>query len=150
MNYLKNIAHTFIYILAGITINTAIFITLFELDAILGVDLLWQIIGMSAVCSLGNLSYYSTKELSKNQMKLRIICHYLYVNVVVALGAYLMDWFSSGLIPQFPVMLLMIAVVYILIMVLTSRKEEKTAENLNKRLRKYYPSEEEDSNGDIK
>ncbi len=149
MNLVKSIAQTFIYIMAGITINSAIFIEIFVPGATISSDLLWQIIGMSAVCSLGNIFYYSKKEPSKQHMKLRIICHYLYVNVVVSSGAYLMDWFSSGLIPQFPVMLLMIAVVYIIIMVFTSRKEEKTAENLNKRLRKYYPSEEEDSKGDI-
>ena len=51
---------------------------------------------------------------------------------------------SGRRIQELPVMLLMISIVYIAIMVFTSRQEVKTAENLNRRLRKYYPREEED------
>lgn len=137
MNFIKDLIHTFIYILAGITICTAIFITIFLPNAQLTYHLFWQIIGMSAVCAIGNLIYYSKKEPSKSFMIFRIIIHYLYINVVVLSGSILLDWVQPERIWQIIAMLLLIATLYFIIMLFAFRQEAETAENLNNRLRKY-------------
>ncbi|MHB8128207.1 MAG: DUF3021 family protein [Mobilitalea sp.] len=142
MDHIKSTVQTFFYILAGVTISSAIFITIFIPNITFSIDLLWQFIIMAAVCSFGNFIFLSKSELSKKQMKIRTICHYLFVNIVVLGGAFLWKWLTSG-IPQIIVMFLLIAIVYASITIGTFRKEEKIAENLNRRLHKIYSSEEE-------
>jgi hypothetical protein len=143
VEFLKKIMFTFIYILAGITISASIFITIFIPDILFSIHLLWQIIGMSAVCSCGNFIYLSRNDLGKQQMKLRIILHYLYINVVVLTGAFLWEWLIPGYTIQILVMFLLIAAVYSAITIITFRQEERTAEKLNIRLRKMNSAEAE-------
>lgn len=142
MNIIKNIARTFIYILAGITICSALYITIFIPEAVLSVMLLWQIILMSAISSCGSLVYCSKKELSKQSMKVRIILHYLYTSMVVLGGAFLFGWIKSNVFPEIIVLFLLMTIQYSMIMIFMFRKEEKTADHLNKRLKEYYPEDE--------
>lgn len=143
MQTIKNIIQTFCYVMAGATINTAIFITVFNRDLSLTVDILWQIIVLAAICSLGNLIYYYQRDLSKRQMKIRIVCHYIYINIVMIGGGFLCDWLSIDYLPEIAVMFVMVAAVYIIIMTVNFHQEEKIAENLNRQLRKRFPSSEE-------
>jgi hypothetical protein len=138
------IVQTFAYVIAGITISASIFITLFVPGLRFTILLLWQIIIMSAVCALGNLIYYYKEVLSKRQMRIRIICHYIYINLVVLSGSFLWGWLTPGLIPEFLLMLLLIAIVYVIITFVSFRQEMKIAESINRELRKRYSSQEED------
>jgi uncharacterized membrane protein YfcA len=146
MNFMKSIVNTFVMILTGITLSSAIFITVFIPKQTLSVEILWQIIGMSLVCSLGNLFYFSKKEIGKQNMRLRIICHYLYINIIVFGGAFLFDWCEPKYFPQLIVLFLLIVLVYIVIMLTEFKYEKITAEKLNHQLRKWYPPEDK---GDI-
>lgn len=143
MDLVKRIINTFAYIMTGISFSTAIFITVFIPKLKFDISLIWEIVAMSAVCALGNMIYYYKRDLTKKQMKLRIIIHYLYINAVVFGGSFLWEWLTPGLIPEFLVMLLLVTVVYVIITVVTIRQEVKIAENLNRRLRKQYPIKEE-------
>lgn len=146
MDTLKKLFQTFAYILAGITISSTLFITLFIPELKFSIFLQWQVIVMSAVCSLGNLVYYYKAILSKKQLRLRIIFHYIYVNIVVFGGAYLWEWITPGVIPQFLFLLLLIAAVYAIVTIACIHQEEKTADSINKQLRKRYPSERNEEN----
>lgn len=138
------IVQTFAYVTTGIIISTSIFITIFVPGLRFTILLLWQIIAMSAVCAFGNLIYYYKEVLSKGQMRVRIACHYLYINLVVLSGSFLWGWLTPGLIPEFLLMLLLIAVVYVIITFVIFRQEMKIAESINRELRKRYSSQEED------
>lgn len=144
MDTLKKLFQTFAYVMAGTTISTAIFITIFVPEHKFSILLVWEIIALSAVCALGNFIYYYKEVLSKEQMKHRIICHYIYINIVVIGGGYLWGWLTPGLISEFLVMFLLVAAVYISVTITIFRQEKKTADSLNRRLRKYYPQEEEE------
>lgn len=141
MEFLKKIIVTFIYILAGITMSATIFITLFIPDALLSIHLLWQIIGMSAACACGNFIYLSRNDMGKHQMKLRIIFHYLYTNVVVLSGAFLWEWLFPGYTMRLLVMFLLIAAVYSTIMLISFQQQKKTADYMNMKLKKNYYTE---------
>ncbi len=133
---------TFFLVIAGVTISAAVFVTIFFSEIELSILLLWQIILMAFVCTLGNFIYYSKYELSKRQMMIRIVIHYFYINLVVLGGAFLWEWITQGYIVQFVVMLLLIAVVYVGVTLVNFMKEEKTAEVLNKRLSKINTEED--------
>ncbi|HWT74717.1 MAG TPA: DUF3021 family protein [Mobilitalea sp.] len=143
MEMLKKSLLTFVLVLAGYTISTAIFISIFVRGYEFSILLLWEIIGMSAVCTLGNLIFYSKCEISKKQMRLRKIIHYIYINAAVLGGAFLFQWIDPGLLLQFLFMLVLIAAVYYGVMAFNFRKEEKTADHMNKRLQKMNAAEKE-------
>jgi hypothetical protein len=69
MEILKKIIQTFAYIATGSLISAALFITIFIPKEKLEVTLLWEIIVIAAVCSLGNFIFYYKKMLTKKQMK---------------------------------------------------------------------------------
>lgn len=143
MDILKRLIQTFTYIAAGSMISAALFITIFIPKTELDVSILWEIIAMSAICSLGNFFYYLKKIVTKKQIMLRIAFHYLYINLVVFSGGYLWEWLTPGLIPEFLVMLLLITTVYAIVMIAVFHQEEKMAEKFNRQLRKYYPEQGE-------
>lgn len=146
MEYIKGIIKTFIYVLSGIVISAAVFISIVIPEAQLDVRILWQIIIMAAVCTLGSTIYYSKWEYSKRQMKIRIVIHYLYTNLVVLGGAILWDWIDAQVIAEVIFLMFLVAVVFIGVCLVMSRKEEKVAEILNQQLSKFH--EEEHKEGD--
>jgi len=143
MYMLKNMIKIFSYVVTGMTISTSIFISIFNNDLNLSVSILWQIIMISAVCSLGNFIYHKHSELSKNKMIISLIGHYLYINIVVIGGGFLFGWLSLNNLTEVIVMFIMIAVVYTVIMVVDVHQELKMAEIFNHQLRKRYPDSED-------
>jgi hypothetical protein len=146
MDFIKKLVITFIYILAGITLSATTFITLFVQEQEFTIILLWQMIAMAAVCALGNFIYYAKVELSKKQMRIRMVCHGLYIICVVLGGAFFWEWLQPGAITRLLVMVLLIATVYISVTLGTIYLEKKTADSLNERLNKYHNSEVEKDN----
>lgn len=140
---IRKMLQVFIYSIAGTTIGATIFITIFKPEALLSYYLLWQIISISALCACGNLIYHSKCEISKRQMMFRMIFHFLYINLVVVGGAYLFGWFQPEQVTEGAAIFILNAVVYTNIMRATFRQEEKTAKDLNLRLRKYQSTKNE-------
>lgn len=143
METLKKFLLTFVLVLAGCTISSTIFITIFIWEIEFKVILLWQIIGLAVICTLGNLFFYSKYEISKKKMKIRMIFHYLYINIAVLGYAFLFQWIDPSYLVQFLVMLVLIAAVYYGVMKVDFQREEKAAENMNMILRKLNSSGKE-------
>lgn len=108
------------------------------------VEVIWQVIVMSAISSGGTAIFHSRREISKMQMKLRVIIHYAYINVTALGCALLWGWIDAGRISQFITMLLLIAGVYFSVTTAMFNNEKKIAEDMNQKLRKVYPEEDED------
>jgi len=142
MEYVKVIMKTVIYVLCGIVICSAIFISFLYPSAELDVFFLWQMIMIAVLCSLGDILYFSKTELSKKQMKIRKSIHYLYCNLVVLGGAILFGWINAKVILQVIFMIILIAVVYIGVSITMFQKAEKVAENMNRKLSKIHNEED--------
>ncbi len=143
MNVLKTLVKTYIYVLAGSILSTAIFISVFVPETVFTVLLLWEVIVMSAATTLGTLIFYSKKEISKRQMKIRTVIHYIYINLIVFSTALLCGWVDLKHTVQLLFLLLLIAAVYYSVSSAMFKKEEKAAECMNERLREIYPEEDE-------
>ncbi len=140
---LKNMVKIFSYIMAGMSICTATFISIFNYSANITVDILWQIIAIAAVCSMGNILYINHAVLTKRTMIIRFSLHYIYVNIVVIGGGFIFNWLTMDKFYEVVVMFFMIAVVYIIIMVVDFTQDKKTADSINQHLQLKYPHREE-------
>lgn len=142
MERIKKIIQTFFYVLSGSIISTAVFMTIFLRDLYFSVDVIWQVIIMAAVTSLGPLIYSSRREISKKQMRLRHIIHYTYINVVVLGCAIMWQWVNIHRISQIITMVLLVGGVYFSVTTVMFSSEKRIAERINQRLRTKYPEEE--------
>jgi len=143
MDLMKKVLQTFIYVLVGVVMSSTIFITIFAPGAHLSYLFLWQMVAMAVVCALGTFLFISKGELSKKQMLVRMILHGVYITIITMGGAIMMEWIRTDSILQIISMFLLVVCVYAGVMYGMFKQEQKTAELLNMRLRKYQPTEEE-------
>lgn len=138
MESVKKVIQTYFYVLSGSIISTAIFMTIFLRDLYFNVEVIWQVIVVSAITSLGTLIFHSKHEISKKQMRLRLIIHYTYINVVVLGGAVMWQWVNINRLSQIITMVLLIAGVYFSVTTAMFSNEKRIAESINQRLRSRY------------
>lgn len=140
----KNILRIFVYVIAGNTVGAGIFITFVSKDKQIPAATLWQLIILAAVCSVGTLIFYSSKELSKPQIIVRHIVHYVYINISILGAVSIWDWLDFGFNFESIVLLVIIAFVYIGIISLTFIQDTKTAEDVNEKLKNISKENIED------
>lgn len=128
----------FTKITTGVVFATAVFIQIFYGgDVRIGVEVLWQDLIVSAVCSLPALRIpiEGERELSKISMLIRILLYYCFVNaVVLSLGVYF-SWFALSDWKQVLGMEAAIAFVFAFVMVVSYRAAYRTAERMNQKLK---------------
>lgn len=133
---LKNLLHTYICVMSCVVIATAIFITIFMPEVELGVEILWQMMLVSFLCSMGSL-LYPEKAVSKRKMALLISLHYAEVNVVVLGLGFCFKWFSVKYLPHVVGMLVLINVIFLIVSRVEWKRGEKIAQQMNQRLAEY-------------
>ncbi|MFU0827678.1 MAG: hypothetical protein ACFWTJ_09100 [Lachnoclostridium sp.] len=140
MSLIRNALNVFVYITTGIIICAAVFMTIFNRNASLSFLFLWQIILMSAVCSIGIFIFMSNKTLSKKQVMARYVIHYLYNALVVMSGSIIFDWIRRP--KNLLLLYLLFTICYILITLSIIKKDKKIADEVNKRLKEYHMNDE--------
>ena len=142
-NRIKGIVQTCAYVVLGVEIATAIFISIFYPGALLSVTLLWEILACSIVCALGNVIWWTGKELSRMETLMRIFLHYLYINVVVFGSALMFDWIDYDNIVMVVSLFFMILIIFIVVFSVIRYHEKKISELMNRSLKAYQEQEEE-------
>lgn len=137
---LDEMASLFVKITTGILFAAAVYITVFygwELE--LHVDILWQILVLSLICTLGSLVIPADgqREVSRGSMLARIAVYYIYVNAAVLFGGFLFGWFSFDNLKQTLGMAAAVAVVYLAVWLCSSWLEFREAEQINQKLERY-------------
>lgn len=139
MNRLKNLLHTYVCVMSSVVLATAIFITVFMPDTELHVRLLWEMMLVSFLCSIGIL-IYPEKAVSRKKMIWYTFLHYAEVNVVVLGGGFAFEWFSVKYLPHVVGMLILINVIFLIVSVVEHKRAEKIAWQMNRRLAEYQKS----------
>lgn len=136
MNKLKNLLHTYVCVMSCVVLGTAVFITVFMADAALHVKLLWEMMLVSFLCSVGIL-IYPEKAVSRKRLMLITFLHYAEVNVVVLGLGFYFEWFSVKYLPHVIGMLILINAIFLLVSIVERKRAEKIARQLNRRLAEY-------------
>lgn len=136
MNRIKSFLHCYVCVMSCVTLATAVFITVFMPEVELGVDLLWQMMLVSFLCSIFSL-LYPGKTISKKKMALLIALHYVEVHGVVLGFGFLFSWFSIEYLPHVIGMLILINGIFLLISAVEWSREKEIARQMNRRLAEY-------------
>lgn len=105
-------------------------------DTFLEADILWQLLAMAFVCSLGNF-IHPYREISRRRELLDRGLHYVYINVVVLGCGYGFGWMDIENIFMLAAMTLGILVVFVIVSFVIRRLHERETENLNRMLKEY-------------
>ena len=129
---LKMLMDIFGKITFGVLIAAAVFISVFGgVDAQISVKILWQILAVSAVCSVPVLMFDSdaSKELSKKGMFARQLLYFIFVNIVVLGLGKLFENFSMVLFME-----VLIIAVYAVVNIICYLSDRADAQSMNKKL----------------
>lgn len=99
-------------------------------------NILWQLLALAFVCSLGNF-IHPYREISRRREVIDIGLHYVYINVVVLGSGYWFGWMDIENVAMLAVMLLGILVVFAVVSFAIWRIHARESENLNRKLREY-------------
>lgn len=133
----------FIVILSGTTICAAIYCTVLYPNTQLGVSFLWQVITLAFLTSLPQLVFYSKKELSKTQLRVRQAIHLILVVALIIILAYTWNWFEFRSIIEPLAFIVLVMLSYTGIALFLHQKEKKLAKLLNEKLQKFKERKEE-------
>lgn len=134
LHYLGNV---FSWIVTGVTCVTAIYIIVFwGTDVKLGVEILWQILLVSAICALESLLLYNEKrEFSKKEMLIRCFLTFAFVDITVLTFGFYFHWFHFSNWKMVLGMELCIVAVFAAIIGVSSLAGQKEADTMNKKLK---------------
>lgn len=133
---IKEMLHTFSYVVTGVVFMCALFLTAFNQTGIIHIQLLWQILFTSFLCVLGNL-VYPQRKIARWQVAVRRLLHYLYVNAVVFGCAKVFWWFDIADLEKAGFLFLEVAVVFVVVSWAIWHRSKKLSDLLNDHLGKY-------------
>lgn len=136
MKKIAGLFHIYVCVVTAVVFGSAVYITVFWGDSTLGVKLLWEILFVSLLCSLGVL-VYPEKPAGKKAMWMIRALHYLLVNAVVLGCGIWFQWFYADNLPMVLGMLLLIAVIFVTVSLISWRRAVHMTELMNERLKIY-------------
>lgn len=134
---MKMLVDVFGKITTGALLAAAVFITAFwGRNSEIRIGVLWQILTVSAFCSLGILMFPSEigKEISKKGMLIRRILYFLYANIVVLGLGSCFGWFSFHSWKMVLLMEILIIGIYALVSIISYLNDYQVAKSMNKKL----------------
>ena len=99
-------------------------------------NILWQLLAMAFVCSLGNF-IHPYREISRRRATFNKGLHYVYINVVVLGCGYGFGWMDIENICMFAAMVMGILIVFAIVYFVIWRLHKRDSENLNRMLKEY-------------
>ncbi len=130
MKKLRDMLFIFGCVTTCVLFVTALYITIFWPQAVLGVEILWQILSVSFLCSVAN-AFLLEREAGRRGMLILHILRYVLTNAIV------LEWFYVDNLPMVLAMVLSIAVVYVIVSVAAWKHEKQQAALMNERLAAY-------------
>lgn len=136
MKKLKELFHVFVCVTTCVVFVAAVYITVFWPQVSLGVEILWEILTISFLTSLG-VYFYPEDEVSSKTTLVRYILHYIYSNAVVLGCGVWFGWFYADNLAMVLGMVLAIASVFLLVSGVVWNRTKKMAILINERLKGY-------------
>ena len=135
--YVKAAVDMYARITTTVVFASALYIVIFwGMEAELTVSLLWQILGISAICALGVplMLCHEERYPSRRAGFLRNVLQFVYVNGVVLASGFLFRWFLPSSLPMILGMELCIILVYVFVIWLAYVLDVRQAEEMNRKL----------------
>lgn len=135
MARLKLLFDVFTKVTTSIVLGAAVYCSLFFSDGIFSRHLLWELLSVSFLTSLGTLFY--TDGINKKSMRVACVLHYLFNNVIVVGCGIWFEWIDAEKPLQIIGMVVLVALIFGTVSTISWKKSAKEAELMNERLVQY-------------
>ena len=142
MERIKIWSDVFTKVVTCVTFGVIIYCMIFFPQISFGVEMLWQMLLVSFLTSAGVLLY--TDDIGQKSMKIMCVIHYIAVNIIVVSCGLLFEWFYWDNLSQMIGILVVIALVFLTVSVVSWRKAMQMAELMNGRLVAYQEKADND------
>ncbi|MEK4849235.1 DUF3021 family protein [Paenibacillus sp. FSL H7-0756] len=129
----KDIIRDFLVIFASIIIIITVLRQIFIPELAFDLISIYTIMGFSLLGALTGLMLYAPEEVSERAMRVRIVIHFLLLELLLITLASLIGAVAS--VSAALLFALQIAVVYAIVRLLSYEKDKKEAEQINERLK---------------
>ncbi|MEK3718235.1 DUF3021 family protein [Paenibacillus sp. FSL R7-0333] len=129
----KDIIRDFLVIFASIIIIITVLRQIFMPELAFDLISIYTIMGFSLLGALTGLMLYAPDEVSEQAMRVRIVIHFLLLELLLITLASLIGAVAS--VSAALLFALQIAVVYAIVRLLSYEKDKKEAEQINERLK---------------
>lgn len=137
MKKIRFLFEVFSMVTSCVVIAVALFTTALEpVDAVEPV-ILWQILCVSFLCSLGSLIYPWDRALGKWEMGIRILIHYLLINGIVLTAGFRFEWYRADNLGSVVVMVVTIILIFGIVSAVSWSKSAADARRMNEKLREF-------------
>ncbi|MDE7029414.1 MAG: DUF3021 domain-containing protein [Lachnospiraceae bacterium] len=140
MKRLKDMLFIYMCVTTCVLFVTALYITVFWPQVQLGVEILWQILVVSFLCSVANC-IVPHREVSARMMLAIYILRYAATNAIVLGCGFRFGWFYADNLPMVLAMLLSIGAVFVIVSAAAWRQGKQQAALMNERLQAYQSKE---------
>ncbi len=134
---IKKIMNDFFVITTGILIGVIVYGWLFEPNITFDLHALLGIVFSGLLTSVPTLIFYSGKELSRKQMLIRQILHFILLETIILSGAYASRRIKPGDAAQTITLFLLVFIIYAAVRVREWLFDKREAGRLNKSIREY-------------
>lgn len=104
---------------------------------------LFVLLGLAILTSLAGFIFYSKKELSKRQMLIRNIIHFLLIQGIIFSAAFLVRWIFLHYPGRMVLLVVLVSIVYVVVYTMEGYKTKRLADRLTQKLHDYYDKKEE-------
>ncbi|MEK3838965.1 MULTISPECIES: DUF3021 family protein [unclassified Paenibacillus] len=129
----KDIIRDFLVIFASIIIIITVLRQIFMPELAFDLISIYTIMGFSLLGALTGMMLYAPNEVSEQAMRVRIVIHFLLLEILLIALASLIGVIAS--LSAALLFALQIAVVYAIVRLLSYEKDKKEAEQINERLK---------------
>lgn len=144
MKRLKSLLFVFVCVTTCVVFVTAAYITVFWPKASLEVDILWEVLIISFLTSLG-VYFYPGEKASSKTVAACYVLHYIYVNIVVLGCGSWFEWFYIDDLAMVLGMVFAIAAVFFLVSAAEWNRTKRMAALMNECLKGYQQNGVPDS-----
>lgn len=141
MKKIKFLFRVFSTVTVCVVAEVALFATVVNPVDSINPATLWQILAVSWLCTMGSLIYPWKRTPGKTEMGIRMILHYLFVNVVVLGAGLWFGWYNPQKIWSVLSMEIGITVIFASVTAIEMAKSFREAKRMNARLKEYQNQE---------
>lgn len=133
--FIKETIRDFLLIFASIMILIAILRQIYAPDANFELNTIFTIMAFSLLGALTGIILYTPHAISENKMRLRVIFHFFFLEVLLVSLAVILKLVYAAF--DIVLLALQIAAVYAIVRLLTYRNDKKEAQKMNERLKTF-------------
>lgn len=137
MRKIRFLMRIFTMVMTGVVLAVGVFTMVINPTETVETKLFWQMPLVSVLCTLTSLIYPWDREMSKTEVIIKTLIHYVLVNVFVLGGGALFYWYDPSQLRNIAAMVLAIALIFAVISALSWRKSAADAARMNKKLEEY-------------